>query len=1054
MLVNYHKYKFEINTNGNNSYSIISVNYIDHEGANQTLNLPSGPISVNLTKTIADELKAVGCRILPLVKYKNSKLTIQLESFFIIQNIGYVFIDNGVVTYDFVFGDEISSIYKSNHMVVRGCLDNKAENYIPQATENDGSCTYLPTSILGLLREKTNHFNAAILHKERLGEKVCCCQYSLSKYLLKVISIAEESQNNDSLLQAEIRARAILDFTEVDPNFWQNGMTLMFYLQRPDQANLELVSEFEVNYQGKSTEEIIGLIASSLNSNSDDFTAIPNQPTTGFLTVLSPNNEAELFNNAQLIVYTSGKYILDTKKPLFSTDTPLIDPVYTTVGGVDMFFGYDENFQSLFKYAPQNDAVYAMLYSSQSAYRQGATKHLTTGYDRYLYGAYQLEAQNGFVDPTDVMSSYNVAISDYASTNGNGGRIYFVENKGANCTIYAHNDSYQRVDSFDINANYFEYLICDLVGNIFIFNCTEGKFAIVNDDGGGAWSVNYYSLSAPVGSPTHGRPILNTTDGRILFPYEGIIYVLENNGFVYRQILMGAHDLYSLVIPSNTGFSYSPGCIIASPLYTPNTRIRYISIDYNTTNDYFAPSKVFGYTSHHFFTTYSIVVFCDETESICHFEINSFQFTKIAMNLFIANPYDIIGISQPNYALHNEGIVTVHVLEHGDTGDFIRFYHFIFYKGNGIVIGLNSVTPNYFYSETTTGMLSITRMFKFNTTFIYDHNLNTYSSFTSQESQSNTLGLPSFGELLIETGPSLMRPFNVNVEDDSNPYWLMGVNTQMNPYLNSFQIIDSCVNEVSLFLATDISGSFSLLQYYLDNLQGKSLNIDSSNDQYRVSDGSTNITSITKIVGGDTYVYVLGDNGSSQNGFAVSRADNNMSYIVMPNPVENLIYTHQQSLLLVVSGTQIFLYDKEGLNQEPILNVVHDFTGHTLDMFYDRGSDRVFIMDTNTQSIIIVDINAKSFITEIFVTDIDPSLIGQKVFFASNQGKIWFSYQSNNNNGFVSLKISDPVATEIASYFEDGVDAVYETDEDKCLSLTVIDTMIDNALQLTRNCEI
>ena len=85
-----------------------------------------------------------------------------------------------------------------------------------------------------------------------------------------------------------------------------------------------------------------------------------------------------------------------------------------------------------------------------------------------------------------------------------------------------------------------------------------------------------------------------------------------------------------------------------------------------------------------------------------------------------------------------------------------------------------------------------------------------------------------------------------------------------------------------------------------------------------------------------------------------------------------------------------------------------------------------------------------------------PNFYASKIFYGTVGDKIWLAYydETNTNNGYVSLLKGAPTATSIFGTFEEGQNAIYDTDDSKCLSLATIETMMNNSLQLLRNCDI
>jgi hypothetical protein len=1044
MLVNYHKYSFELNTNGNNTYAVNSAQYLDNTGTIQIITFPSGPMAFSSVTAIADALQAIGCRITPKVRYKENKLTIQLESFFIFHNIGYVFTDNGIVDYDFVNANEISSAYKSNHMVVRGCTDDNAMNFVPQATEDDGSCVYAPISAITILRRKTNLFNHRLIHRERLGEKVCCCEHSISKYLLKVLTIADDAFNNDVLLQEEIRSKAVIDLTILPKDFFQNGMELELIVVMPNTTNELSIASFPTNYYGKGYPEIATLISQAVNANSDDYFCVPNIPSSGKISIYSPSGEAELFNGAILKIQKNQAYGFVEKKDVFTSLHHFTDAIYINEAPVPFFYGGDSD----------NNSVFSFYFDSDLSKQQVASdaillpeKIIDLDTQNTYEGAFRGVGERYNTNTANI-SSLNLAKNQFAISAYSFDKLYTLESTGVNTKIVQYGPDGEE-DSFLFTVGYDTYICCNQNdGNLFCFNINEGKLAIVIHNGFNDWKVTLHPIAAPIGDPTHGRPVFNKDMNHVLFPYEGIIYCLDNTGFIARQILMKTHDLYSLTVLNNIDGSVKG--IVMNALYNYNTRIEKYSANYLTMSTHNAPIKIIGYTS---VLTHSdiggdvTVIFVDYDNDVCNFSFDTNVFTKVNLYLPEPNSYSLIGFSGSDNVL-SRGIQYhyLNVKISTPDGDYVRMYSYNRQKRRGIIASdLRGLCTHVFKHDDSNPLITMTRFFDdyIGNIIIWDF-FNTYLG-------SFKYGSGGGEQTVFHITNNLVKAYGL-LFSTSNPFPSIPLEAGYRP--EGMQVQTGGASEAYMFLSTD-SNEPILMQFGIDDLSGLSAQKEIDPTPYLARNGSY-VNSVTKIAGGNNKIYVVGEIDSGEDGFVVCRESENISVITTTQPVDELIYTHQQNLLLVVIGTQLFAYDEEGLNPQPILNNEHDFTGHEVNAYYDRGADIVLLVDVDDNRLFIVNMVTLSMDGEINPSLINNTILLKKAYHDFNGTVIYASYQDPGvqRNGFAKFDLVDGITIDLNATFSQGQDAVYENDADKCLPLSTVQTMVDNSLQLLRNCDI
>lgn len=1045
MLVNYHTYKISRNTNGNSSYGVSKIVYYDENGTIQIAFLPGTPIPFSSTEAIADAIQAFGCRIKPKVKYKNNELTIQLESFFIILNIGIVYIENGVTNYDDVNTDELSTAYKPKHSVVYGCTDSDAMNYSPTATENDGSCVYAPISAVDILRRKTNNFNASLIHKERLGEKVCCCQHSLSKYLVKVLKIADEAFNNDVLLQEEVRSRAIINLNPLPKGFFQNGMELELVIQMPDTTNLLSIASFPTNYYGKAYSEIATLISQQVNLNSNDYFCIANTPSSGMISIYSPSGEAEAFNGAVLKIQKNQAYGFVEKKNVFTSDHHFTDAIYVTEASTPFFYGGDSDNNSLFSFYFDNETIKQQT-ANDSFLLPETIVDLDTQ-ESYAGSFRSIGAR--YTSGTKKISSANLTKNIYAGTAYSFDKIYGLESFGSNTRIVQFGQD-QEEDSFLFNPGYDSYICCNQNdGNLFCFNAVQGKFAVVIHTNLGIWSVTYWPIVSPIGDPVHGRPVFNKDMNHVLFPYEGSIYCINASGGIDRQILMNTHDLYSLTIVNDI-YGVNKG-IVMNALHNYNTRIEKYSTNYLTFSVHNTPIKITGYTTvtSHALNGGATITFVDYDNDVCNFDFDNETFDK--QNLNLPEPYTslLLGFSGSDHPL-NHGIEFhyLNVKISTPEGDYVRFYAYKRQKQRGIQGNDLKGLCNYVFKyDDANPLVTMTKFFD-------DHNGSIIIwDFWNDQLTRYVYGFGGGDETIFNVNSSIAKAYGLNFSETLNPLPCISLEAGYVP--EGMQIDAAGASEAYLFLATD-SNSPILMQFNIDNLSGLSSQRENDPIPFVTDNGSINITSITKIAGGDNKIYLLGTLSVGGNGFAVCGNSGEISITSTTNPIETLIYTHQQLLLLVVSGTQLFAYDVDGLNPQPILNNDHDFTGHEVNAYYDRGTDTVLLIDVTDNKLFLVNMNTLSMDGEILASSINDSILLKKPYHDFSGTVIYASFQdpSVQKNGFVKFDLVDGVIVDLNATFSQGQNAVYENDVDKCLPLSTVQTMVDNSLQLLRNCDI
>lgn len=164
--------------------------------------------------------------------------------------------------------------YEHDVNIVRGCLDSDAENYNSLATESDGSCVYEAISPEDLLRKMVNAYNLEKTKRGLIGsEGNCCCDSVKGRFLNRVVEISQRIVNNTTEIAAEVRATAEIDFSSFDFGTLQNQMTIDIIITFEDGTTLTLTS-FTGDYYGMSSTAFLTAVALNINLDSPDFSAV------------------------------------------------------------------------------------------------------------------------------------------------------------------------------------------------------------------------------------------------------------------------------------------------------------------------------------------------------------------------------------------------------------------------------------------------------------------------------------------------------------------------------------------------------------------------------------------------------------------------------------------------------------------------------------------------------------------------------------------------------------------------------------------------------------